>query len=343
MPKPNKPWLEQALPALYARAYLSVATERGADGNDILYQAGLTLNQLNNPNGRITYLQMRQLVEAIVLTVGDDGIAIEVGMQMPPTTFGNLGQALLCSETLNDVITLCERFWPLLSPSTMLTLQQGEDYSVVDMSLNDFIPEAYQHLIYEVTMASLYRGLQSLVDIGQDDIVIWFNLPTPSYAKKAKTLLGNVQYDMPANQFRFHSKLLKKRLQFHNPFSLNFAIEQCEKELSLLRDDGHPLRRRVLDKLVFRNNTYPSVLEISEQLHLTERTLRRRLEDEGTTFKALLDQVKRRDALQLLDNQQITIQQVAEKLGYQDPANFTRAFRKWTGQTPSEYRQIRKQ
>lgn len=338
MPKRKVTLLEQTLPALYGRIYLSIAAERGADTDLILRQAGLSISKLDNPNGRITYLQMQQLVRTIISMVGDDGIAIEVGIRMPPTTFGNLGQALMCSETLSDVILLCQRFWSLLSPSVNLTLHRGEEHSVVDMTLVDAIPKIFQHLIYEVAMAGFYRGLLSLADISEEDIDIWFKFPSPDYVKKAESLLGNVHYNMPANQFRFRTELFATKLLFHNPFSLNFAIEQCEKELALLRDEGQSIRSLVIEKLVIRHNAYPSVQDISQQLHLTERTLRRRLEDEGTTFKALLDQVKRRDALQLLDNHQITIQQVAEKLGYQDPANFTRAFRNWTGKTPSEYR-----
>lgn len=75
---------------------------------------------------------------------------------------------------------------------------------------------------------------------------------------------------------------------------------------------------------------------------MTPRTLRRRLDQEGTSFKRLMEEAKRRDALRLLDDYDLDVQRVAALLGYQDPANFTRAFRQWTGQTPSQYRATRR-
>ena len=86
---------------------------------------------------------------------------------------------------------------------------------------------------------------------------------------------------------------------------------------------------------------YASLAAISHQLNMTTRTLRRHLEKEGTSYKSLLDDTKRRDAIRLLDNHQLTIQRTAELLGYQDPANFTRAFKQWTGQAPSDYDRAR--
>ena len=86
---------------------------------------------------------------------------------------------------------------------------------------------------------------------------------------------------------------------------------------------------------------YPSLEDISQRLNMTTRTLRRKLDEEGTNFKVLLEEAKRRDAIQLLDDRNLEIQRVATLLGYQDPANFTRAFRQWTGQTPSQYRDTR--
>jgi AraC-like DNA-binding protein len=74
-------------------------------------------------------------------------------------------------------------------------------------------------------------------------------------------------------------------------------------------------------------------------LGVTARTLRRRLCEEGSRYTALIDAVRLRDAVILLDNPAVEIHQIAEQLAYQDPANFTRAFRKWTGKTPSQYRQ----
>ena len=102
---------------------------------------------------------------------------------------------------------------------------------------------------------------------------------------------------------------------------MQLAIERCEQEMSR-QEAASGTRGLVLQKLVCRDGRYPEVSEVAALLHVSERTLKRRLHDEGTHFQALLDQVRQRDALQLLANPALAIKQVAEAVGYGDPANF---------------------
>ncbi len=80
---------------------------------------------------------------------------------------------------------------------------------------------------------------------------------------------------------------------------------------------------------------------MARRLGMAPRTLRRHLKQEGTRYSTMLDAARRRDALRLLDNPSLPANRIAELLGYEDPANFTRAFRRWTGQSPSQYRRAR--
>ena len=74
---------------------------------------------------------------------------------------------------------------------------------------------------------------------------------------------------------------------------------------------------------------------------MSSRSLRRHLQAEGSSFKKLLDEARQRDAVRLLADRRLGLSQIATMLGYQDPANFTRAFRQWTGTTPQRYRHER--
>lgn len=90
--------------------------------------------------------------------------------------------------------------------------------------------------------------------------------------------------------------------------------------------------------LVNENRKYPSMEAAAARLHTSGRTLKRRLKQHGVSFQQLLDEARKRDSLRLLADVSLNLEQIAARVGYNDPANFTRAFRKWTGLTPSMFR-----
>ncbi len=342
MTKRKNTWEEQTVPALFPRVYLEYAREQGVDAHEVLARARLPISIADQTNPELTFLQLRDLVAATIDTLQDDSLGVDIGLRLPPTAYGNLGYALLCSETLEQAASLLIRYWNLLGRGVNVSLNTEPPQCIVDLNHVFPLPPPLEHLSYESTMASFYRGFQLLVDAQRDDMEIWFSCPPPTYADKVKQTLGNVRYNMPSNQFRFNAQLMQKRLPMHNPTGLRFAIQQCQREEALLNDEGYILREKVRQEILFGPNGYPTLEEISQRLNMSTRTLRRKLEEEGTNFKALLEEAKRRDAIQLLDDRNLEIQRVATLLGYQDPANFTRAFRQWTGQTPSQYRETRK-
>jgi len=339
--KRKSEWWQQAVPARFPQTYLQIARERGADVAAILRQAGAPDSLLTDPHVELSFPQMKQLVDALVSRIGDNGLGIEVGMRLPPTAFGSLGYALLCSETLADVVQLCQDYWHLLGRGLVVGVDLTGPVCAIQLSLVLPIPAPLDHLIYESAIASFYRGLQLLANAQPEDMEVWFNFPSPPYADQVAARLGQVRYDMPTTQFRFSAGLLQHRLPMHNPTGLTFALQQCDREAALMADDGQWVREKVQREIVFGTDGYPTLQDISSHMNMTARTLRRRLEEEGTSYKFLLEEAKRRDAIQLLDDQAMEIQRVATLLGYQDPANFTRAFRQWTGQTPSQYRLAR--
>lgn len=334
-------WWEQPVPSIFPQAYLDIAAARGANNAAIMVQAGLDASLFARRNNEISMLQMHRLIELVLAAVGDGGIGVDVGWRLPPTAFGNFGYALLCSETMADVMQLCQRFWHLVGRGVSLSVQEHGDLCVIDVVTVAALPEPFSHLIYEATLTSLCRGLQLLIATPVTDMEIWFEFPAPDYASDVTSRLGCVRYGMPSNQFRFPKKYLNTRLGMHNPTGLKFAIEQCEREEALLDVTQNKIRAKVQQEMSLGAAGYPSLEALSQCLNITARTLRRRLDQAGTSYKTLLEEAKRRDAIRLLDDRELDIQKVAGLLGYQDPANFTRAFRGWTGQTPSQYRLAR--
>ncbi|HZR34523.1 MAG TPA: AraC family transcriptional regulator [Nevskia sp.] len=102
--------------------------------------------------------------------------------------------------------------------------------------------------------------------------------------------------------------------------------------------EGEDLVGRVRAELALRENGYPDLAGVAARLSMSDRTLKRRLQRSGTSYQALRDEACRRDALRLLENPNLEIRQIASALGYGDPPSFTRAFLRWTGESPSAAR-----
>ena len=108
---------------------------------------------------------------------------------------------------------------------------------------------------------------------------------------------------------------------------------------SVLLAPGDTLLRQVRELLVLDAEGYPTPEQLAEHLHLTSRTLRRRLQERGLGFQSLLEEARRRDSCHLLAASDMEIQRISQLLGFADPANFTRAFKVSMGMTPSQWRE----
>jgi AraC-like DNA-binding protein len=122
-----------------------------------------------------------------------------------------------------------------------------------------------------------------------------------------------------------------------DPVALRLAAEQCARELASLSAGGRLIR--TVRGLVWESEgRFRSAFEVATALHMSPRSLRRKLQEQGVSLLALLDQERRDRALVLLRSPERSIAEVAERLGYQNARNFERAFRRWTGRTPAVYR-----
>lgn len=102
--------------------------------------------------------------------------------------------------------------------------------------------------------------------------------------------------------------------------------------------ETEPVLARVRAALVGGDDGYPDLETVATRLSMSTRTLKRRLNERGFGFRQLLDEVRRKDATRLLEDTNLSVEEVAFRLGYTAHSNFIRAFRSWTGTTPSAFR-----
>jgi AraC-like DNA-binding protein len=140
----------------------------------------------------------------------------------------------------------------------------------------------------------------------------------------------------------FDAAILDLPVVTSDPAAMELARVQLDRELAVQAEaatEAGTLLGAVRRAIVGRSGDDLRALdEVARKLHVSTRTLKRRLAEQGSSFSAIVDEVRRQRALLLLEDRRLAVEEVAARLGYSDAANFTRAFRRWTGKTPVAFR-----
>jgi AraC-like DNA-binding protein len=337
----TRPNLRNSLPASYARQTVEIAAERGIAPERVLAGTGITTAMLDAPDLRLAAGDAARVVRNALDLTGDRGLGLEFGLRTTPNAHGYVGFAAMSAGTLREALDLGTRFVHLRQRDTGLRVSVQGDLLVLEARDNHELG-GLRSFFLEALMVGFYNMAAVLLGESRPRGELWFDWPEPDYYARFRDRLPIVRYAMPSVQVRLPASYLDRRLIMPNPGAMREAVEQCEREQALSDPGRDNLLERVRAQLAPGPDGYADLERVAERLFMSGRTLKRKLQERGTTFRALLDDARFRQAQQLLENPDLDIQQVAIALGYRDPACFTRAFRRWSGRTPSQARAERR-
>ena len=291
------------------------------------------------PDSRIDLRHTYVITRRLLALSGRSELGIEFGLSVKPTSHGFLGHAFMSSATLGEGITLLNRYRSLyLGQFSPLVGEMDRHVTISVSERNSF--GALRQIFFESFLVMVCRHVALLTGEALLDWEVAVDWPEPDYFHRYREMLPAWKFEQPYNRIVFPSEYLAKPMLFADPIAVDQALVQVEREAKEVQMSASPdiiprVRVRMRPDM---NGAYPGLRQMAAQLHLSERTLKRRLQASGTTYKALLNDTRKRRALELLTEPDRSIQEVAFMLGYSDPAAFTRAFRKWTGKSPSSFR-----
>lgn len=319
----------------YISNLVELVGDQGYDTDRLLASVGLTREEVYTPEAMLRFEQFRRLILGARELTGDPAIGLHLGSQMSLTAHGLLGYAAMSSANLGEVVQLLLRYFNtrtrLLVPAFE---REGRTASLI---LNESVPLEDVRIPYmEVTLASLAGALRFLVGERFDEAEALFPYPAPSYADQYREVFaGGVCFNADAMAIRVPVEMLDIPFPTADRASRDMALKQCEEELRRL-EAHESVAERIRRTLMTAREQLPGIEELADHMAMTSRTLRRHLAAAGTSYKKLLEEVRRTRAIQALQKG-MSVQQVAWELGYADPSNFARAFRKWTGHSPRHY------
>jgi AraC-like DNA-binding protein len=325
------------LPGGYALLFGDLLSPWKITLEEVLAASGLSREHLESPSARIPLSVANDLLKRAIELTGEPAIGVLAGLQMKVSHHGYIGFAAMTARNVGQALRIAERFAPLRSTAVDLQLMVEGDVASLTLVFDTELEPLRQSALIAVCvgLVNMARTITGKVLTGRGEMAF----PRPDYMDRFEPLLaGNtVVFDQPANRLVIPSEYLDLPLVMADPVSSRIALEQCERELAALGEQAQ-LIGRMRGMMQEPERGFLSLEDVASRLHVSPRTLKRQLAAQGTTFSDELDDLRRQRALLLLGERRLSLERVAERLGYSDVANFTRAFRRWTGTTPGAWR-----
>lgn len=328
-------------PVAISQVMVNFAARYGVDAETCLLGTGITEAQLQDADALVAREQEMRLIENLMLALPDiPALGFELGLRYNVATFGIWGFALRTSRSLSEAVQSALRYLPLSTAYCRLAIFFDQHEYGITADSSD-IPQHLRQFLLERDTATAIHLFDELALSGLRVLRLEFEGRAPAYADRIEELSGIVpRYECPRNAIVLRRQDAERPLPMFDAHLVRLLEEQCRLQLERRQVAG--ITGQVRQLLLGSTGLVSSLEEVASQLAIAPRSLRRRLAEEGTSFRHLVDAERGQLAVQLLAGTEMKLDEMALQLGYGDTASFTRAFRRWFGQSPSEYRKAAK-
>lgn len=314
-----------------------IVAARGFDPGSVFEAAGLDTGSWKDPYARFPDARLDDAWFRATSLLSDPCIGLDAARFLSPASLHALGFAWLASDSLHDALSRLVRYSDMISDRLRLQLTLSGDCCRLTLLQGELEGRAAAQ-----RMDAFWAGLLGLSRlITSDDLcpsALALRRPPPPCVDAFYALFrAPVEFGAARDSITFARAVAERPLPTSNR-ALARANDQVVDDY-LVRVSTDDLPGRVKSRLVeLLPRGSASEAAVADSLHVSLRTLQRRLADEGTSFKVLLDEARRDLALRFIGERRLSIKEASYLLGFSEPGNFSRAFRRWTGTTPSRYR-----
>ena len=328
----------QSLPVVYALLMVDIAANWQVSPEELLTDLGLTRDMLLNPQGRISLEKFNQLIIKAGQLTQEAGLAIYFGQKMQISMHGFVGFAALTAANVREAVEIAERFVGMITDVVGLRLHEGDEEAILYIDTNTELQPLRDVAILAVMFGFAHMGTVATGKVlgGRAEV----DFAPPSYLEPLLQFLpGTVIFNQSVNRLVFKREYLDLPLIMANPVASQLALAQCEQELQRFGLE-QPFVTRVKALMFDEKSGFATLEQVASRLNMSERTLKRHLAKHNMAYGDLVDETRKQKALDLVADMQRNLDDISEYLGYSDMANFTRAFKRWTGHTPSAFRKL---
>lgn len=319
-----------------------IVEREGGCLDEIIQQAGLGDVVLDKNRDEIPLLHLCQLWRTAIDYFSTPLLPFAAGQLVHPSDYNLIGNLAMHSPTLGEALSAIGRYRYLFNGGFHSRLHFAGADAIYEFVGPRELPADLARPIVELDFAANIQMIRFLIDHNEADKpltpkCVGFQFEPLADVKHYEALFGcPVFFNQETNTIITSQQLLQEEIHEPNPELKKLIIEQLERTKSEL-SRRESFASRVESFLHARLPALPDMLETAQEFYISERTLKRRLQDEDRNFKDICDQLRKEYALDILQRGYTPISEVAFDLGFSSVSTFHRAFKRWTGQTPKSF------
>ena len=304
----------------------------------LLRRVGLTPEVIADPEERLSVRSQITLLDEAAIALQDDCLGFTLACDFDPREIGLLYYVMASSHTLGEALKRGARYSQITNEALVVRYQEGNRL-IIHLSYSGVPRHSDRHQI-EFCMFAVMRICRVLT--GQNLVPQHFSIAhyrSEGTAKMSRFVGTKVEFGADTDEIALNSNARELPIIHADPYLNNLLLKICEAALTDRRGNVSQLRTRV-------ENAISSLLphgrvvvdDVARSLGMSERTLARKLSDEGLNFTEILQQLRRDLAVRYLDDRKLHVSKIAWLLGFTEVSAFTHTFKRWTGKTPSQMR-----
>lgn len=312
----------------------------GADLTPLKQRYGIDLKNIL-PDADIERALELKIYCEILPSMSDPLTGLRIGQTMSLAGYGPLIMLLMTCHTAWDAFQAGVRYQGLTYLFGDLQLVAGESESLLCIKPSP-MPEVCRRFLIDRDLSGtfqLIRDMQTSIGVDLDPVLIRIPYPKPPEAKAyLERFSCPVEFGASQTEIAIPTSYLATRFPAGNSTAHSLYQKQCDALLMQREKQASNLTEQVAEYLSLFTDVFPTSLEVATTFGMSERNFRRKLKEEDTSFRSLMDRIRFDKAKQLLEHTNLAIDAIAQQLGYAESAAFIHAFQRWSGITPSKFR-----
>jgi AraC-like DNA-binding protein len=325
------------------RQYLRAAQDYGIEAEDALVQNDLPIGILDNSITRVTGTEFQRLIRWLVDACNDPLFGLKSGSYVQPGSYSIFGYMIMNCRSAREALHMPPMYESIVGDMGVTKLEKAGSRLAVRWNCQYDDPVIIPHMIDNVlySWTQFARYLADLPEGKPYCVQLERGLPNPEELAIYQEMFGcDIEFNAKRSALIVDEEVLEIPLRQPDPGLLQSLTQQAESLMDEIKQKKTIILqvRAVLRQLM--EHELPRKEKVAEALDMTERTLQRRLQEAGTGYQSLLDDIRRETAIEWLTTTQVAINEIANNLGFSEVRSFHRRFKSWTGHAPGEYRTL---